>query len=119
MLKNLQKIGLKFFVEKPCSIDVREFVPIFHSWIQNSTLKDLMIDVADYAHVETGPGVVLIAHEANYAMDLGENRLGLLYYRKQPIESDFPAILRSSFSSALHACRLLETDNKLQGRLQF
>src|SRR5215216_2280933 len=74
------KIIVKFFVEDASRIRGEQFVPIFHSWIQQQAIPGhLLIDVADYQHVSGGPGTVLVAHEANFSMDGEEGRLGLLY----------------------------------------
>src|SRR5437660_4592029 len=82
---DLHKINIKLFVESD-TFAPTEFVPIFHRWIQAQSLDGhLLIDVADYAHVPAGPGTLVVAAEANIHMDRGENRLGLLYVRKQPI----------------------------------
>lgn len=116
---HLQRVGLKFFVQNPSSLSIEEFVPVFHGWIQTRALDDLLIDVADYKHVQTGPGIVLVAHEANYSMDQAQNRLGLLYYRKQPVTGDFGAVLQVAFRSALKACARLEEEPKLKERLKF
>ena len=58
------------------------FVPIFHEWIRNRELNLVAIDVADYAHVPAGPGMMIVGHDAHYAVDNRENRLGLLYNRR-------------------------------------
>jgi len=56
------KIVIKWFVDNPGALQQSEFVPIFHSWIQAQAIPDhLLIDVADYQHVWSGPGTVLVA----------------------------------------------------------
>src|SRR5471032_3277875 len=79
------KLTVKIFTDSdPFAPD--EFIPIFHRWIQDQSLPNhLLIDVADYAHVPAGPGTLVVASEANIHMDRSENRLGLLYVRKQPL----------------------------------
>ena len=42
--------------------------------------------MADYRHVPEGPGVMLIGHQANYSVDNTDNRLGVRYNRKEPLE---------------------------------
>jgi hypothetical protein len=79
----------------------------------------LLIDVADYKHVPSGPGTVLVAHEANLSTDQADNRLGLLYARKQPIAGDLGERLRVTFRSALQAAQLLEQSPALAGKLHF
>ena len=59
------RIGIKLFLANP-KVHLEDVVTVFHSWIQQQALAGtLLIDVADYLHVPTGPGIVLVAHEAN------------------------------------------------------
>jgi hypothetical protein len=114
------KIVVKLFVEDGSRIDAHEFVPVFHSWIQQKRVTDhLLIDVADYAHVHHGPGTLLVTHEANFYTDRGEGRLGLMYQRKQPVPGTFADRLRQAFVATLEGAKRLETDEKLAGRIRF
>jgi hypothetical protein len=85
----------------------------------------LLIDVADYRHVHNGPGVILIAHDAHYAMDAAGGRLGLLYSRRRETHPNRLAIgdtrerLTSVFFCALTACQRLEAEAAFQGQLRF
>jgi hypothetical protein len=117
----LHKLNIKFFAAED-TFGSTEFVPIFHKWIQTQSLADhLLIDVADYAHVPAGPGTLVVASQANIHMDRSDNRLGLLYVRKQPIEGaiSFPDTLASVFKYALAAALKMEGDETLKGRLRF
>ncbi len=114
------KIIVKLFVKDASQLDVHEFVPIFHSWIQQRSIPDhLVIDVSDYAHVHHGPGTLLVTHEANFYTDQGEGRLGLMYQRKQPFPGTFTDRLRQAFVATLQACQRLEADSRLAGRIKF
>lgn len=116
----LQLISIKFFAEDSTSVGIREFIPIFHSWIPKKTITDhLLIDVVDYSHVYQGPGIVLVTHEANYSIDPVDNRLGLPYQRKRPIRGSFEQRPQSLIRVTLQACRNLEDDPKLKGKLKF
>lgn len=113
------KISVKLFVEND-SFGPDEFVPVFHRWIQDHVLDDhLLIDVADYAHVPSGPGTLLVTHEANIHMDRTGNRLGLLYVRKTPLPGSFADRLKAVLASAFNAADKLEQEPGLQGRLKF
>ena len=91
------KLAVKFFVRDPAAVDTRAFIPLFHQWIQTHAVVDhMLIDVADYRHVECGPGTVLVAHEANFSTDTAGGKLGLLYARKQPIAGNFGERLKAS-----------------------
>jgi hypothetical protein len=113
---DLYKIGIKIFVTNPQAVNLRDFIPIFHGWIQQQKVADhLLIDVHDYSHVHNGPGILLVANEGNFSMDQEGGRLGLFYYRKRPLEGGFEANLKSITDIALQACKLLESEPKLDG----
>jgi hypothetical protein len=116
----MEHLNIKLFVA-PDNPNVRfaDAIPVFHRWIQSRKLPELLIDVADYSHVPAGPGVLLIGHEANYALDNARNRPGLLYSRKT---SDCAApgdSLRRSYDSALSASLRLEAEPEFKGKLKF
>jgi hypothetical protein len=95
-------------------IELEKLIPVFHRWIREKKIPDeLLIDVADYAHVPQGPGVVLIGHQSDYYLDVADNRPGLLYSRKRGFEGDFKAGIEDAFRRALHACQLLESESDL------
>jgi hypothetical protein len=94
-------------------------IPVFHRWIQGWTLPELLIDVADYSHVPAGPGVLLIGHEANYALDNAGSRPGLLYVRKAADGASAGESLRRSHDAALSASRRLEAEPEFEGKLRF
>lgn len=114
---NLQKLNVKFFVESADGILLTDFIGVFHSWIQASDGE--YYDLADYSHTTAGPGILLVAHEANLSIDQGDNRLGLLYNRKQSLEGTNEEKLRWVFKQALEVCRRMEEEPKLQGKFRF
>ena len=96
---DIVRIGAKLYAQDPSVIDLPAFVPLFHGWIQRRILDGVPIDVADYAHVPDGPGVMLIGHEADRSLDLGEGRPGVLYQRKR----DGEGTLEDRFAAAIAA----------------
>jgi hypothetical protein len=115
----VQHINLKIFLKGTQALNLADVVPVFHQWIRNGAVPEMLVDVADYRHVDAGPGVLLIGHEANYSLDNRENRLGLLYNRKAVLDGTFQERLAQAHDSALAACRLLEQDSSLHGRIEF
>jgi len=115
------KLIIKLYADdRSADFNAKDAVPIFHSWIQSRAIADhLLIDVADYTHVRDGPGVLLVAHEANYYLDRFDGRLGLSYSRKRPLEGTFAERLRFVVTSALEAAARLEETPALADRLQF
>jgi hypothetical protein len=112
----IERVQVKLFATDPDRVELEAFVPVFHRWIQDRVLEDeLPIDVADYAHVHEGPGVVLVGHGADYYLDLGEGRPGLLFSRKRALEGTFQGRLEDALRRAERACQLLEADSALDG----
>ena len=113
---DLYKIGVKIFVANPQVVDLRDFIPVFHGWIQKRKVEGhQLIDVHDYSHVHHGPGILLVAYEGNFSMDQEGGRLGLLYYRKRPLEGGLEANLKSVLQTALQASKVLESEPGLNG----
>ncbi len=120
MTLSAHKLQLKIYAtpDSASTVDRETFIPVFHRWIKQRLLPELMIDVANYLHVPKGPGVVLIGHGSDYFMDEGEGRLGLLHNRKRsgPPESER---LTDLARRTLHAATMLEKDLTLTGKLRF
>src|SRR5436190_8899648 len=113
---DFHRLGIKFFAADPAAIRLEDFIPIFHEWIQQQSLAGhLLIDIHDYSHMHQGPGILLVAHEGNFSIDMSDGRPGLLYYRKAPSVFSPVEHLATILRSALEACRLLEKD----GRIRF
>lgn len=107
------KLQVKLYTKRG-DIELETLIPVFHEWIRAKKIPDeLLIDVADYAHVPQGPGVVLIGHQSDYYLDVADNRPGLLYSRKRGFEGDFQAGIDDAFRRALRACELLEQEARL------
>jgi hypothetical protein len=113
----LQKLNVKLFVEQPNSIPLTDFIEIFHSWIQAT--DGIYHDVADYSHMQAGPGIVLVAKDANVSIDESGGRRGLLYSQKTNLVGTPRDMLRHVFRSALKNCRKLEAEPALRGKLRF
>ncbi len=114
-----ERLQLKIFVDSESGgVERESFIPVFHRWIKEHVLPELLVDVANYLHVPRGPGIVLIGHASDYFMDEGDGRLGLLHNRKRaaPAPDDRLADL---VRRTLHAAHLLEQEPALAGKLRF
>jgi hypothetical protein len=110
------KLQVKFYLEGAADVKLAEVAPVFHSWIQTHALAEhMLIDVADYAHVPDGPGILLVSDEANIYFDQFDGRLGLTYSRKRPIAGTFADRLAAVVGYARQACELLEASPVLNG----
>lgn len=107
---NLQHVAFKIFVDGELDVDWNQFINIFHTWVANQSLPEMMIDVADYRHVPNGPGVVMIGHEADYYMDNTDGKPGLRYVRKVASDDGAEQQVANAFSAASSACIRLEEE---------
>lgn len=116
---SFQHINVKVFARKGSTVAWHTLIPVFHRWIREAAMPEMLIDVADYAHVPGGPGVMIIGHEALYSLDNRENRLGLLYNRRAPFEGSPRDAIEYAYERAVAAARKLEQEPEVGGSLHF
>ena len=114
----LQHVNVKVYA-RTTTMDLAPAIDVFHRWIQSEHGDHLLLDVADYRHVPAGPGVILVAHEAIYALDETGHQLGLLYNRRTGVEGQPADVILLSWKQALIACTQLEKEPEFSGDLQF
>lgn len=114
---DLQRITVKVLAETADDFDILESVPVFHQWIKDGTVGDLLLDVADYAHVPEGPGIMLLADEGHYGLDNLDSELGMRYARKRHLDGTVGDRIQKALHVTLVACQQLEKD--LPGRIFF
>ena len=113
----LQKINVKILTAEPNKVPLTDFINIFHGWIQAT--DGVYHDVADYSHMQAGPGIVLVTGDANVSIDETGNRRGLLYSQKSNLSGSNLEKLSTVLRSALESCRRLEQEPALEGKLRF
>ncbi len=113
----LQKINVKVFSGPPNKVPLTDFIDIFHGWIQAS--DGIYHDVADYSHMQGGPGIVLVAKDANVSIDETGERRGLLYSQKNKLGGSNLEKLSQVLRSALENCLRLEQEPALRDKLRF
>ena len=115
----LQKFGIKLFFKTNGGYPSKDFIPVFHNWIQTNSIPDhLLIDVIDYSHIQDGPGIMLIAHEGQISLDKENNSPGLLYLRTSKIEGDFQKRFKFAFATLINTAKLLQ-NNKIGTNVAF
>ena len=118
-MTDVYRIGVKIYCTKGAEIDLGELIPVFHRWIQQKRLPHMLIDVADYSHVPSGPGILLAADEGNYSFDDNGGRRGLTFYRKRALPGTLAERLVAVARDAVAAARMLAAEPELAGRLEF
>ncbi len=113
---DVERFCIKFFPRGDVKIeDEAIFIPIFHEWIRLKSLKGTLLDVADYRHVPDGPGVMLVTHEINYAMDHTDGQFGLYAQRKLGPEPTHKDRILSLVRATATFGALLERDPRIAG----
>ena len=116
---DLQRVCVKIYAPEP-EVDDQVYVPIFHDWVRERVFDDLILfDVADYAHVPESPGIVLVAHEAHFALDRSDGRFGLLIQRRVPGTGDSVESLAGLIRHGLDVAGRLEQDPRVGGKVAF
>jgi len=110
------KLQIKVFASDLDPTLVPKVIPIFHRWITERVLGEVLVDVADYRHVFQGPGIALIGHESNYYLDEQGGRLGFVCFRKRGFVEDGEPLL-DALRRTLVACELLERELAAPGKL--
>jgi hypothetical protein len=114
----LERIAVKFFT-KTNTVNEAVFIDIFHEWIRFGSVPGILLDVADYRHVPQGPGVMLITHEINYAMDHAEGRFGLVAQQKLSHAATRQELILGLLHAAATFAVRLEYSFRVAGRVQF
>lgn len=115
-----RKIHVKLFVDGGTdALDPEPFVPVFHRYIRENTLKEVLVDVTDYAHVKHAPAVLLVGHASDYALDYADGHPGLLYVRKREAPRDAAECITDGLRRALFACARLEEEKSFAKPLEF
>ena len=70
-------VGFEFIKGQPIP-DETDMIVAFHTLIQRQKLDDTLIDVANYLHVPTGPGIILIGHQAFRMIQLDQGKSGIM-----------------------------------------
>ncbi len=81
--------------DAPPDFQLDPFLAIFGRWRQDKTHPAEWVDLADYAHMAEGPGILLAGHQGNFVVDRARPGLGLARL-----------LDRSRFRSECHICGL-------------
>jgi hypothetical protein len=106
-MTEIQKVSVKILSDAPQTLDLTPFLSIFGRWRADAAHPAQWVDLADYAHMARGAGVVLIGHVCNLSFDMGTAAPGVLYFRKKGLEGSNQQRLWAVFRDALAISRCL------------
>ncbi|MEZ4702676.1 MAG: hypothetical protein R2834_20245 [Rhodothermales bacterium] len=106
------RIQVRFVLDVPETFSPGHVVPVFHRWIREGRTDIVLLDVADYRHVHRGPGIVLVGHEADFAVDSAGGTLGFRYTRKRDVAGTLSGAVAQALVAAAAGVRTLLEDLK-------
>ena len=118
-MPDIRQLIIKIPAAAGVEVDHALLIPIFHKWIQERRIDQLLLDVVDYRHVHEGPGVMLVAHQGHYSLDGGGGVLGLRYAAKHDEPGPPVAKITEALRRALFAAATLEGEPSLAPGLRF
>ena len=106
MISNLQRIQIKIAADAPPGLSLDPFLEIFARW-RKETHPAEWVDLADYAHLPRGPGIVLIGQRCNVSFDLADPGPGILYTARKGLTGTHAERLRAAFQWCLEFSKRL------------
>ena len=109
---DLQRIDLKALVDAPRDVNLDPLLAIFSRWRNDKDHPARWVDLADYAHMSRGAGIVIVGKQGIFGMTRFEPALGLLYSGRADYEGSFEKRVLESFRRhlALTTALLREPD---------
>jgi hypothetical protein len=110
---NLQRIQIKIASNAPADLALEPFIEIFGRWRKEKEHPAEWVDLADYAHMVRGPGIVLIGQRCNFSFDMADGGPGILYAAKKGLSGSAEERIASAFEWCL------EMTERLAGEKEF
>ena len=110
MIRNLQRIQIKVATDAPPGLKLNPFLEIFGRWRKEKDDPAEWVDVADYAHIPRGPGIVLIGQRCNFSFDLADPGPGILYTAKRGLNGSHQEKILTSFQWCLDLAERLAAE---------
>jgi hypothetical protein len=107
LITDLQRIHIKILSNAPPTLKLEPFIEIFGRWRGEKNHPAEWVDLADYAHVPRGPGIVLVGQRANLAFDMADPAPGILYASKKGLTGSHLERLSAAMKSCLELTKRL------------
>ncbi len=86
MDKDLQRIDLKVLARAPQPPPLDPILTIFDRWRKEEDAPSDWVDLADYAHMPQGPGVMMAGKREHFSVDTNEPGLGILAQTRKDLD---------------------------------
>ena len=109
-MTEIQKVSVKILSNAPPTLDLDPLLSVFARWRTESAHPAQWVDLADYAHMARGAGIVLIGHLCNFAFDMGSPSPGILYARKKGLDGAVEDRLLTVFHDCFEMAQRLRAE---------
>ncbi len=116
---NLQRIQIKIASDAPPHLSLDPFLEIFGRWRKEKEHPAEWVDLADYAHMPRGPGIVLVGQRCNLAFDLADPGPGILYAAKKGLSGSTEERITSALQWCLDLSKSLVAEKEFPKGVQL
>jgi hypothetical protein len=113
---DLQRIQIKMLTDASANLNLDPFLDIFGRWRGEKDHPAGWVDLADYAHVPRGMGIVLVGFQANFAFDMtddeGRTAPGILYAARRGLTGTYAERIASALRSCLDLSKRLVAEKE-------
>lgn len=112
MDQDLQRVDVKQLLDAPRDPDIDPFLVIFDRWRKQDGHPCDWVDLADYAHMPAGPGILIVGKRDSFSVNLNPPGPGLLTSVRSGLDGGLAERLREAFRRAreLNAAVLAEPE---------
>lgn len=111
----IQRISVKILTDALQNLNLDPILSIFARWRKDQTHPAQWVDLADYAHMARGSGVVLIGRLCNFGFDMGLPAPGVLYASKKGLEGEPEDRISQVLRASLEMTRALLAEPEFPG----
>jgi len=105
---SLNRLDIKLPITNPEDSDHGAYTRIFTRWLSD---EERWMDIADYAHVPSGPVVMIVGADAQFSIDAAKGELGVLYSHRGTLEGSASERIASALRIALQLVADLESED--------
>ena len=116
---NLQRIQIKIASDAPPRLNLDPFIEIFGRWRKEKEHPAEWVDLADYAHMPRGAGILLVGQRCNLAFDLADPGPGILYAAKKGLSGSTEERITSAFQWCLDLAKRLAAEKEFPGGIRL
>lgn len=96
----LERVDVKLLLDAPAQPNLDPFLVIFDRWRQQQEAPSDWVDLADYAHMALGPGILIAGKRDTYSVNLNPPGPGLLTSVRRGLSGGLADRFREAFRRA-------------------